>query len=137
MAGIFGRCIRDERLARVFGFFADVSSDDDFYVPYVGSTWTIDQRDPALAVSAVRAHRRHFFPVGRGALRRHRSTLRGQRAAMSGSASRCARRKAASSGRVPLVTSHGIGYGGHRAGVLLGPSGERIELIESAPPTLQ
>jgi len=125
MAGIFGRCIRDERLARVFGFFADVSSDDDFYVPYVGSTWTIDQRDPALAVSAVRAHRRH------------RSTLRGQRAAMSGSASRCARRKAASSGRVPLVTSHGIGYGGHRAGVLLGPSGERIELIESAPPTLQ
>jgi hypothetical protein len=71
MAGIFGRYIRDERLAWVFGFFADVSSDDDFYVPYVGATWTIDQRDPALAGSAVRAHRRHFFPVGRGALRRH------------------------------------------------------------------
>jgi hypothetical protein len=37
----------------------------------------------------------------------------------------------------PPRALNGIGYGGRRAGVLLGPSGERIELIESAPPTLQ
>jgi len=37
----------------------------------------------------------------------------------------------------PPRTLDGIGYGGRRAGVLLGPSGERIELIEGAPPTLR
>jgi catechol 2,3-dioxygenase-like lactoylglutathione lyase family enzyme len=37
----------------------------------------------------------------------------------------------------PPLRLDGTGYEGRRVGVMLGPSGEHIELIESAPPALQ
>ena len=50
MAGVFARYARNEQVAWIFGFFADVSRDDKFYIPYVGATWIVDQR---WTISAV------------------------------------------------------------------------------------
>ncbi len=44
MGGAFGRFSPGGRLTWVFGFYADVSPDDDFYVPYVGATWIANER---------------------------------------------------------------------------------------------
>lgn len=50
MGGVFARYIHSERFAWIFGFYADVAPLEDFYVPYAGLTWTIDQRWTLSAV---------------------------------------------------------------------------------------
>jgi hypothetical protein len=44
MGGAFGRYAPGGRVTWVFGFYADVSPDDDFYVPYLGATWIANER---------------------------------------------------------------------------------------------
>ena len=50
MGGAFGRYSPGGRWTWVFGFYADVSPDDDFYVPYIGATWVANER---WTVSAI------------------------------------------------------------------------------------
>jgi hypothetical protein len=50
MTGAFGRYAHTDRLSWIFGMYADVSPDEDFYIPYVGATWIANER---WTVSAV------------------------------------------------------------------------------------
>ena len=42
MGGVFARWLQSDRLAWLFGFYADVSPREEFYTPYVGITWTVN-----------------------------------------------------------------------------------------------
>ncbi len=43
MGGVFARYLGTPRFAWVFGFYAEVAPPEEFYVPYMGVTWTIDR----------------------------------------------------------------------------------------------
>ncbi len=44
MGGAFARYVQHDRLWWAFGFYADVGPGDDFYIPYVGASWSINER---------------------------------------------------------------------------------------------
>ncbi len=44
MGGVFARYVQTDQLWWAFGFYADVGPGDDFYIPYVGATWMINER---------------------------------------------------------------------------------------------
>jgi hypothetical protein len=44
MGGAFARYVQHDRLWWAFGFYADVAPGDDFYIPYVGASWSINER---------------------------------------------------------------------------------------------
>ncbi|MBB6095178.1 hypothetical protein HNQ60_004068 [Povalibacter uvarum] len=50
MGGVFARWLQTDRFAWLFGFFADVAPREEFYTPYVGLTWTVNQH---WTVSAI------------------------------------------------------------------------------------
>lgn len=50
LGGVFGRYIQNEQLWWAFGFYADVGSGDDFYIPYLGASWAINERWTLSAV---------------------------------------------------------------------------------------
>lgn len=50
MGGVFARYVQTEHLWWAFGFYADVAPGDNFYIPYVGASWVIDER---WTVSAI------------------------------------------------------------------------------------
>lgn len=44
LGGVFGRYVHNDHLWWVVGAYADVAEGDDFYVPYLGASWVIDER---------------------------------------------------------------------------------------------
>lgn len=50
LGGAFARYIQTDRLWWAFGFYADVGAGDDFYIPYVGASWSINERWTLSAV---------------------------------------------------------------------------------------
>jgi hypothetical protein len=50
MGGAFARWLESDHLVWIFGFYADFQPLENFYVPYVGLTWTIDQHWTLSAV---------------------------------------------------------------------------------------
>jgi hypothetical protein len=44
LGGAFARYVSSEKLWWAFGFYADVGSGDNFYIPYLGASWAINQR---------------------------------------------------------------------------------------------
>tara|TARA_R110002110_G_scaffold406421_1_gene626409 strand:- start:228168 stop:229127 length:960 start_codon:yes stop_codon:yes gene_type:complete len=50
LGGVISRYVQNDRLWWAFGFYADVAPGDDFYIPYVGASWSINDR---WTVSAV------------------------------------------------------------------------------------
>lgn len=50
LGGAFGRYERDSRLWWAYGFYFDVGSGDDVYLPYFGASWEVDDR---LTFSAI------------------------------------------------------------------------------------
>ncbi|TGD74368.1 hypothetical protein E4634_08490 [Mangrovimicrobium sediminis] len=44
LGGAFTRYVQNEQLWWAFGFYADVGFGDDFYIPYIGASWAIDER---------------------------------------------------------------------------------------------
>ncbi|MEM8563959.1 MAG: hypothetical protein AAGF57_17095 [Pseudomonadota bacterium] len=44
LGGMFARYTQHDRLWWAFGFYADVAPGEDFYIPYVGASWAIDER---------------------------------------------------------------------------------------------
>ena len=50
MAGGFARYVQNERLWWAFGLYADVSSGDDLYLPYLGASYALDERWTLSAV---------------------------------------------------------------------------------------
>ena len=50
LGGTFARYVQHERLWWAFGFYFDVAPGDNFYIPYVGASWVINER---WTVSAV------------------------------------------------------------------------------------
>lgn len=50
MGGAFARYLGTPKFAWVFGFYAEITPPEEFYVPYVGVTWTIDRH---WTVSAI------------------------------------------------------------------------------------
>jgi hypothetical protein len=50
MGGAFTRWLESDRFVWIFGFYADLQPLEDFYIPYVGLTWTIDQHWTLSAV---------------------------------------------------------------------------------------
>ncbi len=44
LGGVFSRYEQDENLWWAFGFYFDISPEEDFYIPYIGASWTIDER---------------------------------------------------------------------------------------------
>ncbi|MEM0954043.1 MAG: hypothetical protein AAGI24_07870 [Pseudomonadota bacterium] len=50
MGGAFGRYIQADNLWWLYGIYADYSPDDDFVIPYVGASWSINERWTLSAV---------------------------------------------------------------------------------------
>jgi hypothetical protein len=50
LGGAFGRYVQNDRLWWAFGFYADVGPGDDFYIPYIGASWSINERWTLSAV---------------------------------------------------------------------------------------
>jgi hypothetical protein len=50
LGGVFGRQIRSDRFAWILGAYFDVSPVEDFYTPYLGATWILNER---WTISAV------------------------------------------------------------------------------------
>jgi hypothetical protein len=50
LGGIFAREIRSDRFAWIAGAYCDISPVEDFYIPYVGATWVLNER---WTISAV------------------------------------------------------------------------------------
>jgi hypothetical protein len=50
MGGVFGRYIAADNLWWLYGLYVDISAEDDFYIPYVGASWSIN---PHWTLSAV------------------------------------------------------------------------------------
>ena len=44
MGGVFARYVQHDRLWWAFGFYADIAPGDNFYIPYVGASWVINER---------------------------------------------------------------------------------------------
>ena len=44
LGGTFARYVQHDRLWWAFGFYADVGPGDDFYIPYVGASWSLNER---------------------------------------------------------------------------------------------
>lgn len=44
LGGAFARYVQNDRLWWAFGLYADVAPGDDFYIPYVGASWSINER---------------------------------------------------------------------------------------------
>lgn len=44
LGGAFARYVSSEKLWWAFGFYADVGSGEDFYIPYLGASWAINER---------------------------------------------------------------------------------------------
>ena len=43
MGGVFARYVQHERLWWAFGFYADIAPGDNFYIPYLGASWVINE----------------------------------------------------------------------------------------------
>jgi hypothetical protein len=50
MGGAFARYLGQSRFAWLFGFYAEITPPEKFFVPYVGVTWTIDRHWTLSAV---------------------------------------------------------------------------------------
>jgi hypothetical protein len=50
MGGGFARYVQNDRLWWGFGLYADVGPGDDLYLPYLGASWSIDDRWTLSAV---------------------------------------------------------------------------------------
>ncbi|HKE95313.1 MAG TPA: hypothetical protein VKB34_13460, partial [Povalibacter sp.] len=50
MGGIFARWLQSDHFVWLFGFYADVAPLEEYYIPYVGLTWTINQQWTLSAV---------------------------------------------------------------------------------------
>ncbi len=50
LGGAFSRYVQDETLWWAFGFYFDVGSGDDTYIPYIGASWSINERWTLSAV---------------------------------------------------------------------------------------
>ena len=50
MGGTFARYVQHDRLWWAFGLYADVAPGDNFYIPYVGASWVINERWTLSAV---------------------------------------------------------------------------------------
>ena len=50
MGGTFARWTQSDQLWWAFGLYFDIAPDDDFYIPYVGASWTINQHWTLSAV---------------------------------------------------------------------------------------
>ncbi len=50
LGGVFARYLRSDRVAWLFGAYFDVGSAEDFYTPYLGAIWILNQR---WTISAV------------------------------------------------------------------------------------
>ncbi|MFL6547917.1 MAG: hypothetical protein ACJ8OJ_04435 [Povalibacter sp.] len=50
MGGIFARWLQNDHFTWLFGLYADVTSLEEYYIPYAGLTWTINQHWTLSAV---------------------------------------------------------------------------------------
>lgn len=50
LGGAFARYVQDERLWWAFGFYFDLGAGEDFYIPYLGASWAINERWTLSAV---------------------------------------------------------------------------------------
>jgi hypothetical protein len=50
LGGIFARHLRSDSVAWIFGVYFDVSTLEDFYTPYAGATWILNERWTLSAV---------------------------------------------------------------------------------------
>ncbi len=50
LGGAFARYIQTDHLWWAFGLYADIGAGDDFYIPYLGASWSINER---WTISAV------------------------------------------------------------------------------------
>ncbi len=50
MGGVFARYVQNDQLWWAFGLYADIAQGDNFYIPYLGASWTLDEH---WTISAV------------------------------------------------------------------------------------
>lgn len=50
MGGAFARYVQTDSLWWAFGLYADIQPDEDFYIPYLGASWSINERWTLSAV---------------------------------------------------------------------------------------
>ncbi|TDG12995.1 hypothetical protein E2F43_12845 [Seongchinamella unica] len=50
MGGAFARYVQTDSLWWAFGLYADIQSNDEFYIPYLGASWSINERWTLSAV---------------------------------------------------------------------------------------
>ena len=50
LGGAFARYVQHDRLWWAFGFYFDIAPGDNFYIPYVGASWVINERWTLSAV---------------------------------------------------------------------------------------
>jgi hypothetical protein len=50
MGGAFARYVQRDNLWWAFGLYADIQPDDEFYIPYLGASWSINERWTLSAV---------------------------------------------------------------------------------------